>query len=126
MKTVKVHVMPMCQTHLNPAGDTPALYDAATIHGPHAYMCQACFDRWGRQPAVRLELSPPKVEQALPFHQWMGRVDKALCATVGVFSRDISDWSDRDAYDSGMTPQEAAAEALADDDTFGFGAQEWL
>lgn len=52
------------------------------------------------------------------FALWLAIVDGRMARSVGVTHRDIADWTWRDAYDSGMSPSEAAVEALQADDTY--------
>ena len=46
------------------------------------------------------------------FEAWMARVDDALVRKVGVSSGDIPDIPYRDLFDQGITPEEAADEAI--------------
>lgn len=41
--TAKVAVIPTCDV----CKTFPAVYDGKTVHGPWAYMCQACWDEIG-------------------------------------------------------------------------------
>lgn len=53
------------------------------------------------------------------FAVWLMIVDRDLSKQVQVTHRSLSDWSWRDAYDNGTSPQEAAKQALAEDDLYG-------
>ena len=53
------------------------------------------------------------------FGLWLALVDRRMGRAVGVTHRDIADWTWHDAFDDGVSPSEAAREALAADDTFG-------
>ena len=56
--------------------------------------------------------------QGLPddYVQWMRLVDKEVAdITQGFTQDDFPDWLSRDAFDDGMTPQEAARECLSGD-----------
>jgi hypothetical protein len=49
------------------------------------------------------------------FERWMGMVDTRIRKLAwGITARDLPDCSYRDWYDSGMSPTEAADEALED------------
>jgi hypothetical protein len=48
----------------------------------------------------------------LTFDAWMRAVDEALIRKVGVSSNDLPDWTYRDAYEDGLTADEAAGAAL--------------
>lgn len=52
------------------------------------------------------------------FAVWLVLVDRRITRAVGVGLFDLADWPMRDAYEGGMSPREAALEALANDDTF--------
>jgi hypothetical protein len=52
------------------------------------------------------------------FAAWLLVADALCLRRVGVSIFDLSDWSWRDAYDSGETPGAAVREALRADDTF--------
>jgi hypothetical protein len=46
------------------------------------------------------------------FEDWMARVDEALVGKVGVSSGDLPDFTYRDLFDQGVTPEEAADAAI--------------
>lgn len=48
----------------------------------------------------------------LGFELWLEAVDLWLMALAGLTSRDIGDWSYRDAYEAGVHPNDAAQDAL--------------
>lgn len=52
------------------------------------------------------------------FEVWLKKVDREIkrmtLGMVGMY--DLADWTYHDAYDSGMTPKEAAEEAVQNDD----------
>lgn len=52
------------------------------------------------------------------FGLWLALVNKRLSNAVGLGLFDLGDWNIRDAYDDGMSPREAAAETLRNDDTY--------
>lgn len=47
------------------------------------------------------------------FAVWLEVLDRAVQRRVHVRYDDLEDWGYRDAYDSGMSPKEAAVEMLA-------------
>ena len=51
----------------------------------------------------------------MEFGEWMREVDDILLARVGVTSADLPDQCYRDLYDEGISPGEAAREALSVD-----------
>jgi len=53
------------------------------------------------------------------FAVWLMLVDRALMKSIRFTHRDLADWSWRDAYDNGTSPQDAANQAVAEDDLFG-------
>lgn len=53
------------------------------------------------------------------FAVWLMIIDRDLRKQLQVSHRDLSDWNWRDAYDNGTSPQDAAKQALADDDLYG-------
>lgn len=55
------------------------------------------------------------------FGLWLHLVDRQLRRKVGLTHRDLVDWTWRDAFEDGLTPREAALEALENDDLFGAG-----
>jgi hypothetical protein len=46
------------------------------------------------------------------YNAWMARVEAQLDKLVGCGSLDLPDWGYRDAYENGMTPSEAARDAV--------------
>jgi hypothetical protein len=46
------------------------------------------------------------------FDEWMARVDEAIVRKVGVASSDLPDFTYRDVFDAGSTPEEAADAAI--------------
>jgi hypothetical protein len=46
------------------------------------------------------------------FDTWMRQVDECIGRRCGLSSSDLPDWTYRDAFDDGLSPEEAAAEAL--------------
>jgi hypothetical protein len=50
----------------------------------------------------------------MTFEQWMALINQAIMLEVGITTDDLTDQSYRDWYESEMTPQEAADQALAD------------
>lgn len=64
------------------------------------------------------------------FVNWMAQVDRGVYALAQVSVHDLGDCALRDMYDDGMSPLEAAHEALACDDLFAdlmgeFDAEGW-
>ena len=54
----------------------------------------------------------------MTFEEWMKEVNQEILnRTMGAISyNDLDDWHYRDAYDDGVSPAEAAEEALENDD----------
>lgn len=52
------------------------------------------------------------------FALWLALVDRRVGRMVGLSLFDLADVTLRDWFDDGMSPREAAEEALANDDTF--------
>lgn len=52
------------------------------------------------------------------FGLWLFMVDRKMRRLVGIGHRDIADWHWHDAFDDGVSPSEAARDALGADDTF--------
>ena len=50
----------------------------------------------------------------MSFDRWMAKVNQALEDMVGLDSRDLPDWCYRDAFDTGMAPDEAADDVLCE------------
>ena len=46
------------------------------------------------------------------YDEWMAAVDAAVRKIADVSVHDLPDWNSRDAYDDGVTPQEAAEDVL--------------
>lgn len=57
-------------------------------------------------------------DNGLTFAQWMAKVDRAINARVGLSSADLADACYWDSWADGVTPSDAAADALASDDMF--------
>lgn len=51
----------------------------------------------------------------MTFKQWMKEVNREVISQAGVSVHDLGDQPFSDWYESGMTPQEAAYEALVDE-----------
>ena len=49
----------------------------------------------------------------MPYGQWIDAVNDYLCDKVGVTTDDLPDCCYADWYDDGMSPRQAAREALA-------------
>jgi hypothetical protein len=83
------------------------------------------------QPAEKVEAALQSLREQAPgyianegtgderFALWLRLVDKRMARVTGLGHRDIGDWHWRDAFEDGVSPSEAAREALAADDTFG-------
>jgi hypothetical protein len=56
--------------------------------------------------------------QTLSFKDWMKQVNVHLNRKAGVSSGDIGDACYRDMYDDEISPEDAAQDALENDDTF--------
>jgi hypothetical protein len=48
----------------------------------------------------------------MTFEQWKTAVDVVLMAKIGLMQEDLPDWLARDAFEDGLTPDEAAQECL--------------
>ena len=67
--------------------------------------------------SCRFGFNPPgKSQRDLDFQVWMADVQKSLDRRTGgvVDIDDLSDWSYRDAYDSGRRPEAVAGNVLKD------------
>lgn len=51
-------------------------------------------------------------EKDMAFTEWMAEVDDVVVGLIGLMASDLPDCLWRDWFDSGMSPQDAAAEAL--------------
>jgi hypothetical protein len=51
-------------------------------------------------------------EVTATYEQWMKEVDRILEKRCGMDQMELPDWLSRDAYECGLTPQEAADECL--------------
>ena len=57
------------------------------------------------------------MSEQLTFDQWLEAGNTWLRnQTGGISTLEIADWNWRDAFDDGMTPEDAAREAFASDD----------
>lgn len=54
------------------------------------------------------------------FAVWLALVDKRVARKVGISLFDLGDCTLRDWFEDGLSPSEAAGEALASDDTYAF------
>jgi hypothetical protein len=54
--------------------------------------------------------------EKLTFNQWMRKVDAELTDLCGLTSMDLADQTYHDWYDDGYTPEEAAQEAMDNQD----------
>lgn len=52
----------------------------------------------------------------MTFQEWMRQIDAILWSRFQVTSADLADTTYRDMFEDELTPQEAAEEALANDD----------
>ena len=59
---------------------------------------------------------PPGVDTAPTYDDWMAQVDQEVTALVGVSVHDLCDFASRALFDVGCTPEEAAREAIENDD----------
>lgn len=50
--------------------------------------------------------------EVLTYDDWMAEIDTILESDLGVIQSELPDWLSRDAYESGLTPQQAADECL--------------
>lgn len=50
----------------------------------------------------------------MTFEQWLTRVDEILQEELGLTSSDLVDFPSRSLYDSGVSPEAAAAECLVE------------
>jgi hypothetical protein len=46
-KASKIPKIPKCDICLSDGRDGPAVYEAKTVYGPWAFLCQKCFDEVG-------------------------------------------------------------------------------
>jgi len=53
-KASKIHKNPKCDICLSHGRDEPAVYEAKTVFGPWAFLCQKCFDEVGISLKMRL------------------------------------------------------------------------
>ena len=59
METVRVKKIPRCDC----CHEKDAVYDSKTKYGPHAYLCQDCYQLIGCPPSSKLE-EPPELDVA--------------------------------------------------------------
>ena len=104
-----------------------------------ASMCVPCHGKHGAgfgtgkgqafdwTSGLKLGLADKKKETGgakLTFPEWMKRVDRAISARLGLGANDLADQPYADWWESGMTPKEAAEEAIQNEmDEFGFGEE---
>jgi len=62
------------------------------------------------QAVDKLQEQEPGFDQ---FREWMREVDAYLEQRLGMSSDDLPDWLYRDDYDDGLSPEEAAENAIA-------------
>lgn len=67
-----------------------------------------------RNPAYIADMADGDERYAL----WLANVDHRMGRLVGLGHRDIGDWTWWDAYEAGVSPRDAAREALEADDTY--------
>lgn len=48
----------------------------------------------------------------MTYEEWMKQVDVILESLAGIAQDELPDWLSRDAFESGMTPEEGANECL--------------
>lgn len=48
----------------------------------------------------------------LTFEEWMAEVNRLMVGKCGMGSEDLPDWNYRDAYNDGLTPNQAANQAI--------------
>lgn len=71
--------------------------------------------------AAITKLTPTQLENGRgepSFALWLALVDNRIGRLIGLGHRDIADWTWYDGFESGMSPRDAAIEALQNDDTF--------
>lgn len=81
-------------------------------------------------PAVRPDIRIMKFVKPIvtdPFAAWMDAVDRNCYAIAGLSIHDLADMPFRDWFDDGVTPNEAARQALASEgfDEDGDGDDDW-
>jgi hypothetical protein len=54
----------------------------------------------------------------MSFDDWLRYVDMHMVRAVGLNHRDIADWTWYDAYEAGVSPVDAAREAIEADGLF--------
>lgn len=55
------------------------------------------------------------IPDGMTFAQWMVQVDRVIGAACGLTHLDLADWNYRDAFDSEVTPEEAAESVLEEE-----------
>jgi len=71
-------------------------------------------------PAKRtFKSNPLEVQMILTFDQWMERVDQVCQLDFGLSIHELPDMLFRDAYDSGIGPEEFMSENLPDAEALG-------
>ena len=54
------------------------------------------------------------ITDELTYEAWLNAVDDEVQAIAGISVHDLADFPSRDWYDSGVAPEEAAEDVLAD------------
>ena len=98
-----------------------AHFDARTVSGPWAHLCDLCFGQYGvglgtglgqilkvREDVVTVSA----VGEVTQFDRWMLDVDYALERAVGVCSGDLPDVPYYDWYERGVVASDAAESAV--------------
>ena len=114
--TAFVEKLPRCDL----CGDE-AHFDARTVSGPWANLCDLCFGQYGvglgtglgqmlkvREDVVEVSVSG----EVTQFDRWMLDVDYALEKAVGVCTGDLPDVPYYDWYERGIIASDAAESAV--------------
>ena len=98
-----------------------AHFDARTVSGPWAYLCDLCFGQYGvglgtglgqmlkvREDIVEVSVS----DEVTQFDRWMLDVDHELMQTVGICTGDLPSAPYYDWYKRGVIASDAAESAI--------------
>lgn len=55
---------------------------------------------------------------SMSYNDWLKQVDREVRKLVNVSLYDLQDWLSRDAYDAGVSPSDAAVEAIENDGSY--------